>query len=47
MYDLVIKFKRNAQKNIGKNIAKSSLETYKQGKLTLKTLYFLNYNLLF
>ena len=32
MYDLVDKFKRNAQKNIVKNILKSSLENFKQGK---------------
>ena len=32
MYDLVDKFKRNAQRNIEKNILKSSLENFKQGK---------------
>ena len=40
MYDLVDKLKINAQKNIGKIIAKSSLENCKQGKSTPKSLYF-------
>ena len=40
MYNLVEKFKKNAQKNFEKNNSKLSIENCKQGKYKLITLQF-------